>query len=107
MPHARRLPHTDNPDPRTPLGAKFSIQYAVARALVDRAVRLEHFEGAAHFDPVVRDLMARTEARPHPDMPDASPLQWGAEVVVTTTRRRSGLRRGWTTSSAAAPGDSR
>jgi 2-methylcitrate dehydratase PrpD len=83
MPHARRLPHTDNPDPRTPLGAKFSIQYAVARALVDRAVRLEHFEGEAHFDPVVRDLMARTEARPHPDMPDASPLQWGAEVVVT------------------------
>ncbi len=26
MPHARRLPHTDNPDPRTPLAAKFSIQ---------------------------------------------------------------------------------
>jgi hypothetical protein len=47
-------------------------------------VRLEHFEGEAHFDPVVRDLMARTEARRHPDMPDASPLQWGAEVVVTT-----------------------
>jgi 2-methylcitrate dehydratase PrpD len=59
------------------------MQYAVARALVDRAVRLEHFEGRAHFDPVVRDLMARTEARPHPDMPDASPLQWGAEVAVT------------------------
>ena len=28
--------------------------------------------------------MARTSARPHPDMPDTSPLQWGAEVVVTT-----------------------
>jgi 2-methylcitrate dehydratase PrpD len=84
MPHARRLPHTDNPDPRTPLGAKFSIQYTVARALADRAVRLEHFEGDAHFDPAIRDLMARIEARQHPDMPDASPLQWGAEVVVTT-----------------------
>ncbi len=84
MPHARRLPHTNNPDPRTPLGAKFSIQYTVARALADRAVRLEHFEGDAHFDPTVRELMARTEARQHPDMPDASPLQWGAEVVVTT-----------------------
>src|SRR6185503_17745155 len=59
MPHPRRLPHTNNPDPRTPLGAKFSIQYAVARALADRAVRLEHFEGEAHFDPVIRDLMAR------------------------------------------------
>jgi hypothetical protein len=31
LPHARRLPHTDNPDPRTPLGAKFSVQYVVAR----------------------------------------------------------------------------
>ncbi len=84
MPHARRLPHTNNPDPRTPLGAKFSIQYTVARALADRAVRLDHFEGDAHFDPAIRDLMARTEARQHPDMPDESPLQWGAEVVVTT-----------------------
>jgi 2-methylcitrate dehydratase PrpD len=84
MPHARRLPHTNNPDPRTPLAAKFSIQYVVARALADRAVRLEHFEGAAHFDPVVRELMARTEARQHPDMLDSSPLQWGAEVIVTT-----------------------
>jgi 2-methylcitrate dehydratase PrpD len=84
MPHARRLPHTNNPDPRTPLGAKFSIQYTVARALADRAVRLEHFEGDAHFDPAIRDLMARTEARQHPDMPNGSPLQWGAEVVVTT-----------------------
>ena len=27
MPHARRLPHTNNPDPRTSLAAKFSIQY--------------------------------------------------------------------------------
>ncbi len=84
MPHARRLPHTDNPDPRTPLAAKFSMQYVVARALADRAIRLEQFEGDAPFDPLIRDLMVRTAARPHPDMPDNSPLQWGAEVVVTT-----------------------
>ena len=84
MPHPRRLPHTNNPDPRTPLAAKFSTQYVVARALTDRAVRLEHFEGDAPFDPTVRELMARTTARPHPDMADNSPLQWGAEVVVTT-----------------------
>jgi 2-methylcitrate dehydratase PrpD len=84
MPHPRRLPHTDNPDPRTPLAAKFSIQYVVARALADRAVRLEHFEGAAPFDPTIRALMARTRARPHPEMAHDAPLQWGAEVVVTT-----------------------
>ncbi len=85
MPHLRRLPHTNNPDPRTPLGAKFSIQYCIARALTDRAVKLDQFEGDAHFDPAIRTLMQRVEARPHPDMPENSPFQWGAEVVVHTT----------------------
>ncbi len=84
MPHLRRLPHTNNPDPQTPLGAKFSVQYCVARALADRAVRLTHFEGDAHFDPDIRALMARVSARPHPGMPSDSPQQWGSEVVVMT-----------------------
>jgi 2-methylcitrate dehydratase PrpD len=84
LPHGRRLPHTNNPDPRTPLGAKFSIQYCVARALANRSVRLEHFEADAPFDPIVRALMARSETRAHPDMADDSPLQWGAEIAVTT-----------------------
>jgi len=83
MPHRRRLPHTDNPDPRTPLAAKFSVQYAVARALRDGAVRLKHFEGAAHLDPQVRSIMDRTVTRPHPDMADDAVEQFGAEVRVT------------------------
>jgi len=86
MPHARRLPHTDNPDPQTPLAAKFSIQYCVARALLDRTVRLEHFERDAHHDPQVRGVMARVHAHPHGELTDAT--QWGAEVVVTTTDGR-------------------
>ena len=45
--HRRRLPHTNNPDPRTPLAGKFSIQYVTARALADGAVRLHDFEGDA------------------------------------------------------------
>ena len=81
LPHARRLPHTDNPDPRTPLAAKFSMQYCVARALADRCVKLSHFEGDAPFDPTVRALMRRLEVAPHPDMPE----DWGTEVVVETT----------------------
>lgn len=83
MPHRRRLPHTDNPDPQTSLAAKFSVQYAVARALVQGAVRLGDFEGDAHFDPVVRSVMEKSRAFPHPDMPDDSPEQFGAEVIVT------------------------
>jgi 2-methylcitrate dehydratase PrpD len=84
MPHLRRLPHTDNPDPRTPLAAKFSIQYCVARALTDRAVRLDHFENGAENEPRVRGLLPLIEARPHPDMPADGVYQWGAEVVVRT-----------------------
>ena len=80
MPHARRLPHTDNPDPRTPLAAKFSIQYCVARALTDRSVKLADFEADAPFDPNVRRLMGCLDVRPHPNMA----RDWGTEVVVET-----------------------
>ena len=80
MPHARRLPHTDNSNPSTPLAAKFSMQYCVARALVDRSVKLSDFEGEAPHDPLVRDVMRRLEVRAHPDMSD----DWGTEVVIET-----------------------
>ena len=84
MPHQRRLPHTDNPDPRTPLAAKFSIQYCVARALTDRTVKLTHFENGAENDPAIRALLPRVKAFAHPDMPVDGRYQWGAEVVVHT-----------------------
>jgi 2-methylcitrate dehydratase PrpD len=91
--HTRRLPHTDNPDPRTGLQAKFSVQYAVARALVDGPLLMRHFEGDAHLDPRVRALMAVTRAAPHPDMPLDSPEQFGAEVIVHTRDGRRLARR--------------
>lgn len=83
LPHKRRLPHTNNPDPQSPLAAKFSVQYAVCLALLKGAPKLNDFEGTAHFDPAVRKLMAKTTAREHPDMPDDSPEQFGAEVIIT------------------------
>lgn len=89
LPHQRRLPHTDNPDPQSPLAAKFSVQYAVCLALIKGTLRLNDFEGNAHFDPEIRKLMAITEAREHPDMPADSPDQFGAEVIITL---RSGQR---------------
>ena len=81
MPHARRLPHTNNPDPSTKLAAKFSMQYCVARALADRSVKLADFEGDAPFDPTVRALMHRLRVQPHPGMAE----DWGTEVIVETT----------------------
>ena len=91
--HRRRLPHTDNPDPRTPLAGKFSIQYVTARALADGAVRLRDFEGDAVMEERVRRLLPLITTRPHPDMPDDSPKQFGAEVVVTMKDGRRLSRR--------------
>jgi len=91
--HRRRLPHTDNPDPRTPLAAKFSIQYVTARALADGAVRIRDFEGNAVMEERVRRLLPRITTGPHPDMPDDGPKQFGAEVVVTMKDGRRLARR--------------
>ncbi|MBF9047520.1 MmgE/PrpD family protein [Rhodobacterales bacterium LSUCC0031] len=85
LPHPRRLPHTDNPWPKTELEAKFSVQYLVARALLDGAIKLAHFEQAAIADPIIHDLLGRIDARPHPEMGDHSASQWAAEVIVETT----------------------
>lgn len=82
--HPRRLPHTNTPWPKTELEAKFSVQYLVARALMDGAVKLSHFEEAAIADAAIAALLANLVARPHPDMGDHSASQWAAEVIVQT-----------------------
>jgi 2-methylcitrate dehydratase PrpD len=80
--HPRRLKHTNRPDPQTPLDAKFSVQYTMARALVDGRVVVKNFEGDAFNDAGIRDVMARITAnsRPHTE-PDE---HYFAEVSVTT-----------------------
>lgn len=93
LPHGRRLRHTDTPWPRKPLEAKFSVQYATVRALLDGTVRLAHFEGEAFGEPAVRRLLSVTSARPHPDMADDAAEQWGAEVIVTLHDGRRLSRR--------------
>ena len=80
--HPRRLAHTDRPDPQSGLDAKFSVQYCLARALIDGRIRLDHFEGGAFRDPAVRALMRRVHAAPHPDT-EAADKQLGAEVRIT------------------------
>lgn len=66
--HARRLPHTNRPDPQSGLEAKFSVQYCIARALVDGRVSVEHFEGDAHRDPAVRRLMSKVRIEPYTEI---------------------------------------
>jgi 2-methylcitrate dehydratase PrpD len=80
--HPRRLAHTDRPDPQSGLDAKFSVQYCLARALLQGRVRLEDFEGEAFRDPEVRGLMRRIDAAPHPEMAGDSSEHLGAEVRI-------------------------
>lgn len=93
LPHGRRLKHTNNPHPKSVLEAKFSVQYVVARALIDGTVRLQDFEDQAYDEPAVRRLLAITTAQAHPDMADDAPEQWGAEIIVTLTDGRKLSRR--------------
>ncbi|WP_232090868.1 MmgE/PrpD family protein [Sphingomonas sp. HMP9] len=78
--HRMRLPHTDNPDPQSPLGAKFSLQYVTARALIDRHVGLADFEGDAYRQPAIRRLLAVTSIDAFPDKEDGN--EFAAHVKV-------------------------
>jgi 2-methylcitrate dehydratase PrpD len=86
--HPRRLAHTNRPDPQSALDAKFSVQYCLARALLDGRVSLEHFEGDSFRDPAIRALLPRIHAAPHSDMSMASTEHFGAELRVTLTDGR-------------------
>jgi 2-methylcitrate dehydratase PrpD len=85
---ARGLRHTNRPDPRTSLDAKFSVQYAVARALADGTVKIGDFQGDAVLDPAVRRILDVTYAQAHPGMNEHGPGHWGAEVAVTLKNGR-------------------
>jgi len=86
--HPRRLAHTNRPALRSALDAKFSVQYCLARALVDGQVVLSQFDDDAYLDAQVARVMARIEAAPHPRMSPESHAHFGAEVTVTTTDGR-------------------
>jgi 2-methylcitrate dehydratase PrpD len=83
--HDRALAHTDRPDPRSTLDAKFSVQYCVARALISGDVTFEHFEGSNWSDPDVRKILQRIETRPHAHKPNGMYEHFQGEVIVTTT----------------------
>lgn len=87
--HPRRLRHTNRPAPKTGLDAKFSVQYVLARAARDGAVRLDHFDDAAIRDAKTSRLMARIEAAPHPEARMDTTEHFFADVRVTTHDGRS------------------
>ena len=85
MTNRRRLPHTNNPHPQSALGAKFSIQYATARALLDGPPRLRHFEGEAFLEPAVLDLLNRTSVCAYPPTAHAEGHEENNEMAADIT----------------------
>jgi 2-methylcitrate dehydratase PrpD len=83
--HKRRLEHTNRPDPRSALDAKFSLQYCLARALAERGVRIEHFEGAEYLDPQIRAILPRIHVAAYTTAQFPADNHFAAEVHVTTT----------------------
>jgi 2-methylcitrate dehydratase PrpD len=81
--HARRLEHTNRPEPRSTTDAKFSVQYCLARALLDRKVIVEHFEGDTYRDPRVLSVLPRVNVAPYTTAQFPADNHFGAEVKVT------------------------
>jgi 2-methylcitrate dehydratase PrpD len=83
--HVPALAHTNRPDPKTALDAKFSVQYCVARALMHGTVTFDHFADSALMQPELRALLARVEARPHDQLPKDMGDHYQGIVNITTT----------------------
>jgi len=82
--HPRRLQHTNRPWPSSNLDAKFSLQYCLARALTDRKIILEQFEGTAWSEPKVQQLLGLIEVAPYTIAQFAEDNHFGGEVEVLT-----------------------
>jgi 2-methylcitrate dehydratase PrpD len=87
--HRRRLEHTNRPDPRSALDAKFSVQYTLARALIHGFVSIDHFEGDAWKDPATHALLRKVKADIYTDAQFPPENHYGAEVRVTLKDGRS------------------
>lgn len=82
--HPRRLEHTNRPAPKSALDAKFSVQYCLARAVTDRRIMIEHFEGESFRDPAPQKLLGRVRAAPYGTDRFPAENHFGAEVRVQT-----------------------
>jgi 2-methylcitrate dehydratase PrpD len=81
--HSRRLEHTNRPEPTSPLDAKFSVQYCMARAVLDRRIAIGDFEGTAYEEPAVKKLLPRVHAAPYTTAQFPADNHFGSEVRIT------------------------
>lgn len=63
--HPLRLTHVDRPVLRSATDAKFSVQYCIARTLLNGEIDFDSFSQQAYENEAAKSLMARIEVRPH------------------------------------------
>lgn len=80
--HELCLRHTNRPNPVSASDAKFSLQYCVARAILDGTVGLGDFDTARIHQAAVRALMARTQVRPYTSAEFAPDNLLGAVIDI-------------------------
>ena len=71
---------TDNPTPAHLYAAKFSVQYCVARALLDGAVGLNDFTDERIGEPAARDLMQRMAVQLDPALDARYPREFPSHL---------------------------
>lgn len=80
-------PHADKVAPSNAIGAKFSIPYTVACALVDGAVTLDSFAEGRLRATDLAAVAARVVDRPNPDWTRAEAASGGLTLVLTDGTR--------------------
>ena len=79
-----------NPDPQTPLEAKFSVAYCIAAALCGHAMAIADFEPPVLWSPAIRRLLPLIEIVPVRDQPQAEArldvwFEGGGHALAETT----------------------
>jgi len=83
------LDFCDAPDPPTPEAARFSLQHAVATALLRGTPAIGDFEGANLSDPAIAALRKRTHLETDVAFDAAFPQAYGARVRLLLTNGKT------------------
>lgn len=84
--HSRRLAHTDRPRPNSSLDAKFSLQYVLARALLDGWVGVDDFLDSSYQQAEIQQLLPKIHANAYDKTGDSGfdpANHFGGRVRIT------------------------
>lgn len=80
---------TNNPNPMTVYGAKFSLQFCTALALVKRRGALDDFNEKMLHDTVIRELIDKINVGVDPEIEERYPIEWGSKVQIKLTNGKA------------------